>query len=254
MRPFRTVLFAADFSVNSKEAFRIGCSLAAADKARLLIFHVVETDWVSKGPDYLGQGAIPPSETESLHSFLQRRLREVYVPIHPLNVEYRTNEGSAATEIIRMADAIGADLIVIGTHGRTGLRRLLTGSVATAVLRGAGCAVLGLRSHEHPRAVNEIRVILHPTDFSKASEAAVGVARSLARDHGARLIVLHVAPADIYVEARLSAELDTAGLPAFTGFDSRKTRRPGPEAPGGDTTYPWFRGRRDPSGSPGSRL
>ncbi len=76
-----------------------------------------------------------------------------------------------------MAEEIDSDLIVMGTHGRTGLRGLLAGSVAIAVLRGARCPVLALRSAEHPRETKEIRVILHPTDFSVDSEAALKVAR-----------------------------------------------------------------------------
>lgn len=152
---------------------------------------------------------------------------EFYVPIHPLDVEYLTSEGRAATEILRLAGAIGADLIAMGTHGRTGLRRLLAGSVATDVLRGSRCAVLALRSHDHPQVAAKLRVILYPTDFSKASEAALDVARSLARDQGARLIVLHVAPVDIYLEARLAAELDPRDY--HQALDATRERLDGPD-------------------------
>jgi nucleotide-binding universal stress UspA family protein len=76
------------------------------------------------------------------------------------------------------------------------LRRLLFGSVATGVLRGAHCPVLVLRSHDLKPA-EEIRVLLHPTDCSDVSEAARRVARSLARDLGAKLVLLHVLPFDV---------------------------------------------------------
>jgi nucleotide-binding universal stress UspA family protein len=194
MQPFRTILFAADFSENSQDAFRTACSLAVEDKNRLFVVHVVEPDWVAKAPHYLGQWVVPPSETESLDEFLQRHMGEVYVPTHPLDVQYRTTEGIAPEEILRLAEEIGADLIVMGTHGRTGLRRLLAGSVAVDVLRRARCPVLALRSHDRPRTAEEIRVILHPTDSSDGSGAALQVARSLARDRGARLVLLHVVP------------------------------------------------------------
>jgi nucleotide-binding universal stress UspA family protein len=108
-----------------------------------------------------------------------------------------------------VADAIEADLIVMGTHGRTGLRRLLAGSVAATVLARAHCSVLALRAGQGEPKADALQVILHPTDFSKASEAALKVARALARDHGARLIVLHVVPLDPYVDGRLAAEIDT---------------------------------------------
>src|SRR5262249_33541589 len=146
--------------------------------------------------------------TGGLHESLNRKLGEVYAPNHPVAVEYRTVDGTASPEIARVAEEVGADLIVMGSHGRTGLRRLLAGSVARDVLRAARCAVLALRGHEHRPGVAGIRTILHPTDFSRASEAALGVARSLARDLGARLIVLHILPFDIYLEGRMAAEFD----------------------------------------------
>lgn len=61
-------------------------------------------------------------------------------------VEHRLREGDAAAEILQVADEVGADLIVLGTHGRTGLGRVLMGSVAEAVLRRARCPVLTLKS------------------------------------------------------------------------------------------------------------
>ncbi len=145
MQPFQTILFAADFSEDSTAAFRVAASLATENTTRLIVLHVVEPGWAEKAPDYVGRGAVPVSETEGLHEFLKRRMCEVYVPIHPIDVEYRTSDGSAATEIVRMADAIGANLIAMGTHGRTGVRRLLTGSVAATVLVKARCSVLALR-------------------------------------------------------------------------------------------------------------
>jgi len=208
MSPFRIILFAADFSENSWEAFRSACSLAAEGEARLYVLHVVEPDLVVKTPDYLGLGSVPASETEGVHEFLERRMVDVYVPTDPIDVEYRTQEGDASVEIVRMADEIGADLIAMGTHGRTGLRRLLAGSVATMVLSKARCPVLALRSGNRPHPAEELRVILHPTDFCKDSEAALRVARSLARDLGTRLIVLHVLPFDVYLGGKMAAELN----------------------------------------------
>jgi nucleotide-binding universal stress UspA family protein len=107
-----------------------------------------------------------------------------------------------------MAREIASDLIVMGTHGRTGMRSLLAGSVAIAVMRRAHCPVLALRSPEVPREAKEIRMILHPTDFSVDSEAVLRVARSLARDLGARLVILHVAPLDILSSGTMTAPVD----------------------------------------------
>ena len=96
----------------------------------------------------------------------------------------------------------------MGTHGRTRLQRLLAGSVATQVLHEARCSVLALRGRHGVRSTGEPPVILHATDFSEASEAALDVARSLAEELGARLVVLHVVPMDLFLEGSMAAEID----------------------------------------------
>jgi nucleotide-binding universal stress UspA family protein len=231
MQPFQAILFAVDFSENSTAAFRVACRLATERATRLVVLHVIEPDWVAKRPDYLGEGAGSPSETESLSGFLKRRMAEVYVPSHPHCMEFCATEGSAASEIIRMAEEIEADLIVMGTHGRTGLRRLLAGSVASTVLVDAHCSVLALRTGSGHQNADKLRVILHPTDFSNASKAARRVGRSLARDHGARLVVLHVAPVNNYLEGSLATEFD----PVYYqhSLDAIRKRLEGP-----DLSYP----------------
>ena len=137
-------------------------------------------------------------------------MKEVYSANKPVDIHYRISHGDdAASEIVRVADEIGADLVVMGTHGRTGLRRLLYGSVAASVVAGSHCSVLALRAGHCERTADAIQVILHPTDFSETSEAALKVARSLAREHGAKLIILHVVPLDPTMQGRMAAELDT---------------------------------------------
>jgi len=211
MKPFRTILFAADFSENSKEAFRAACSVAIENKTRIFVLYVDEPSWVPQEPVYFGQQAVQYRAVLPGNARIEtmtRKLREVYAPCRPIDVEYERREGDPAHEILRMADEIECDLIAMGTHGRTGFRSLLAGSVAVSVLRGAHCPVLAFRSTEYPNLAREIRVILHPTDFSVDSEAALKVARWLARDHGARLIILHVATLDVVLEGRASAEVD----------------------------------------------
>jgi len=210
MQPFRTILFAADFSESSKEAFRAACSLAVETKTRLIVLHVIDPNWVAQDPIYFGQPSVQfvAKRDECQHEALKRKLGELYTPNHPIDIQYHTREGDPQAEILRMADEVKSDLIVMGTHGRTGLRWLLSGSVAIAVLREAHCPVLALRSPEHARQDEAIRVILHPTDFSINSEAPLRVARSLARDHGARLILLHVAALEILTDGTQAAASD----------------------------------------------
>ena len=211
MQPFATILFATDFSENSKEAFRMACSLAVANKTRLIVLHVAEPNWVPEEPVPYGQYAVQLHASErdlSRHESLRRKLRDSYTPSGPIDVEYQTREGEASVEILRVAKESGGDLIVMGTHGRTGLYWLLAGSVAIAVLRGAHCPVLALRFPEKPREATPIRIILHPTDFSVDSEAALRVARGLAQAHEARLIILHVVMLQVLMDGTAAAEID----------------------------------------------
>lgn len=199
MQNTHTTLFAADFSEDSVEVFRVACAIAVGRATRLIVLHVIN-------PGRDEAGTTPGAE--ALRAALKRRLRGVYLPDRPIEVEYRLCVGSAAEGILRTAAEAGADLIAMGTHGRTGLRRLVAGSVATHVLREAACSVLALRGHGGATAAREVRVILHPTDFSRASEAASVAARELARDVGARLVVMHVIPLEPYLDGSLASELD----------------------------------------------
>ncbi len=112
MPPLRTILFAADLSPNSVDAFRIASSLAARDDALLIVLHVIDPDGDQEA------GSSPGTEAPA--ATREERMREFYVPIHPIEVAYRTSEGRAATEILRTADEVGADLIALGTHGAPG--------------------------------------------------------------------------------------------------------------------------------------
>jgi nucleotide-binding universal stress UspA family protein len=211
MVPFRRILVAADFSDSSRQAFRAACSLSRVGQTQLVLLHVMEPEYSAEEPVYFGQQTIRyipvPRKPEELDP-LNERMRTEYVPDRAMDVKYQTVEGPTADEIVRYAEKEGCDLIVMGTHGRTGLRRLLTGSVAETVLRAAHCPVLALRSPELPRPAELFPVILHPTDFSECSEPALQVARDLARDQGARLVVLHVTPTEVVLEGATAAVAD----------------------------------------------
>ena len=101
-----------------------------------------------------------------------------------------------ADVLLRLAREHAIDLLVIGTRGRRGVKRLLLGSVAEKVFRQARCPVLIVP----PAAGEEVRItrILYPTDFSKASLQAAPYAFSLARHYRAKLILLHVFEGNIH--------------------------------------------------------
>jgi nucleotide-binding universal stress UspA family protein len=183
----KSILQPTDFSDRSRGAFRLACSLARAEGARLTVLHV------SSVPDmvYGGFGApgMPLDATEYLKT-LRKKLEQLDMPEGQIPLERRLVEGDPVTEILHAAAETGANLIVMGTHGRSGLAHVLLGSVAEQVVRKAPCAVLTVKSPGDVRL--PIRTILHPTDFSEPAACAFALACSLARDCGARLVVLHV--------------------------------------------------------------
>ncbi len=133
------VLFATDFSAVSDQALNYAAALAKENGAKLLIVHVAEMPTVyGAGEMYYG---IPEPDTDEL----LRMLHNV-VPTEPeVSHEYRLLKGEPAREITRVAKEEGVDLIVMSTHGRTGVGRVLMGSVAEAVVRRARCPVLTLK-------------------------------------------------------------------------------------------------------------
>ena len=135
MQRFRNILFAADFSENSKEAFRAACSLATATRQGSSSSTFVEPNLVPEVPAYYGQQVVQyfpaADQTRRSTTRLNRSCARCTRPTEPLDVEYQVKEGEPSKTILRGCQGVWRDMIVIGTHGRTGLRWLLAGSVAT---------------------------------------------------------------------------------------------------------------------------
>ena len=139
MLNIQIVLHPTDYSERSEFAFRIACSLARDYRAKLILLHVA-----LRSVTVEGEAAIAPRSEEYFQE--QREILErVSVPAEA-RVERQLGEGDPAVEILRAAQAVKADLIVMGTHGRTGLSRLLMGSVAEQIVRKAPCPVLTVRT------------------------------------------------------------------------------------------------------------
>jgi nucleotide-binding universal stress UspA family protein len=143
MWTIQTILHPTDFSAFSQQAFHLACSLARDHRSKLIILHVVTT----LGPELVTYGeAVSQLEPESYRATLWADLRAVQPADPNIRVEHRLAEGDPAAEIVRLAQETQAGLIVVGTHGRTGLDRLLMGSVAEQVVRKAPCPVLTVKS------------------------------------------------------------------------------------------------------------
>lgn len=143
MLTFKTILHPTDFSERSALALRLAGSLARDHGARLIVLHVVVPP-----PAIPVEGvALPPPALDL--KLLQAQLQQVRLDDAQLPVEHRLVEGDAAAEILRLAEETKCDLIVMGTHGRTWLSRMLMGSVAEEVVRKAACPVLTVKAQQH---------------------------------------------------------------------------------------------------------
>ena len=133
------ILFPTDFSTMGHAALEMATSLARDRGAELLIVHVEESP-IAYGGGEMYYGIDEPNRED-----LKRMLKEV-VPTDPaVGYEHRLMMGTPAAAIIRLAETEGVDMIVMPTHGRTGLLRLL-GSVAEEVVRKANCPVLTVKA------------------------------------------------------------------------------------------------------------
>jgi nucleotide-binding universal stress UspA family protein len=187
------ILLATDFSSVSPIVLAHAVAVARRYKSKLYVAHVIPPDMYTSVPAEILPQAVKETRQhadQEMSSLLRlgglRRLR------HQAMVE----EGEVADVLLRLAREHAIDLLVIGTRGRRGVKRLLLGSVAEKVFRQARCPVLIVP----PAAGEEAKItrILYPTDFSKASLQAAPYAFSLARHYRAKLILLHVFEGNVH--------------------------------------------------------
>src|SRR5229473_2727323 len=114
MLPIHTILHPTDFSERSTYAFQLACGLARDYGAHLIVLHVAATPTV-----VYGEGLVPP-DPEIVFREAREQLNRLEVPGANVRAERRFEEGDPATEIVHVAREICADVIVMGTHGRTG--------------------------------------------------------------------------------------------------------------------------------------
>lgn len=143
------ILLPTDFSDYSAAARSYACELAARFDAELHLLHTLEHQY-SLTPEF-GFGLAPPMQISESKLAAENALSRLLDPGWCANrkVVHRVLEGSPKAEIVRYARAENIDLIVISTHGRTGLAHMLIGSVAETVVRTSSCPVLTVRPKGH---------------------------------------------------------------------------------------------------------
>lgn len=145
MTPFQRILVPTDFSKHSAEAVRTAADLSQRYRATLTLVYVFEPVTYALPEGHVMQA---PPRIDEVQSVFEQRLLQACADAKiagAQRVDSKLLTGPIATEIVDLAKRGEHDLIVMGTHGRTGLRHLMLGSVAEKVVRTAPCAVLTVR-------------------------------------------------------------------------------------------------------------
>jgi universal stress protein A len=143
----RKILAPTDFSPHAENAVRYACGLAERLGAELHLLHVL-SEIVPTGPDPLLTPVLPPDFYRESETYSRRALEKLLRPEWgaPSAVEVAVRWESPVEGIVAYATEAAVDLVVIATHGRTGLSHVLLGSVAERIVREASCPVLTIRS------------------------------------------------------------------------------------------------------------
>ncbi|HTS07087.1 MAG TPA: universal stress protein [Candidatus Eisenbacteria bacterium] len=208
-RPFsalsvKNILFPTDFSPTSESALPYAVAIARRFGSTLHLLHVLSEAnllMMSGGVDYVSMGTI----YEDAHAEAKEKLEKIAQRIEGVPHRIYARHGLIWTNLAGIIAENEVDLIVVGTHGRTGLGKLLLGSVAEGILRHAPCPVLTVGPKVSGRAKLpelsgrdlappeiDIQQILFATNFGRSAALVAGDAVSLAQEFHARLSLIHV--------------------------------------------------------------
>lgn len=196
---FAKILCPTDFSAGAEYARRHAIRLATSADAELVIAHTWSLPPALVPPEVLVGSDVMNHVVDRAKDALAdvvRATRDAGV----IRVQADLRQGTPWAEIVEALTAGAFDLCVIGTHGRTGLARVLLGSVAEKVVRHAPCSVLVVRPGSEPRPFAHVLV---PTDFSESSEHALEVATTLVAPDGG-ITFLHVVDVPLMTVEELS--------------------------------------------------
>lgn len=182
-----------DFSPAAREAYGVAAELARRSRGRIDLVRCVDYPFQYPFAGFDGAEGAYLSYRNALQARLEAEVRDVR--LEGVTVEAHLLDGYGPEAVARLASEKKADLVVQGSRGHTGLKRLLLGSFAEAVIRESEVPVLTIRAgHEagEERRSFEPKRILFPHDFSACSLEALPTVRFLAQTFGARVHLLHV--------------------------------------------------------------
>ena len=164
----KKILHPTDYTDSSHPAFTEAVNLAREHQAGLVLLHVVD----SLGPEQLTyRESTSPDQPAAYRRHLFDELRHVLPAELHLHVDYVLSEEDPVTAILRTQAELSCDLIVLGTHGTTGVWRWFTGSVAEEVVRQAPCPVLVVKAEHRPDPLPPLRPTpLHPGRLTQTDD------------------------------------------------------------------------------------
>jgi nucleotide-binding universal stress UspA family protein len=186
----RNILYATDFSRYSEAALPFALSMAREQGSKIFAVHIVSLPIFANTPTEAWQELAAQAVREAQEKMDRASKRWSRVPHETL-----LRRGGVWKELSQLIEEKEIDVVVCGTHGRSGVSKMLMGSVAEEIYRHAPCPVLtvGPNVVGEPESLRDIHTILYPTDFSEDSLAAAPYAVSLGQKNQARLYLLHVA-------------------------------------------------------------
>lgn len=185
---FRNILFATDLSTAAEKALPYALEIVRHYGAMLYVVHAI----TPAGYPYAPVAAWPKLEEQEARFRETARLR-LEDRLDGISHQTTFRPGQVLPVLQEMIEGQRIDLLVIGTHGRTGMEKVVLGSIAESIFRDAACPVLtvGPRTTTDAHSAAGLARIVYASDFSAESLAAVPYAISLSREHRAQLILLN---------------------------------------------------------------
>jgi nucleotide-binding universal stress UspA family protein len=197
----KQILFPTDFSVYANHAYQYAIGLAKKRGGTIHLLHVLDVNLFTLGSGHgiwlagSDMARVEQSMTEHAESRLNHLAEQAAE--HGVNAKQHIVKGSPGQTISEQAAALGCGLVVLATHGRSGIDHLVFGSTAERVVRESPIPVLAVKHPEHefvdPFNLDVLlKRILFPTDFSPYSERGLPYAVHLCKEFGATLVLLHI--------------------------------------------------------------
>jgi nucleotide-binding universal stress UspA family protein len=203
----KNILVTTDFSACSEAAVKVAASLARQHQSQLILLHTIEFDPMLPNPV-----AATTWECEHEQELTERAMENIRnsPALAGLQVKTLVAAGDVLAVTRRLIAEGRVDMVVMGTHGRTGFGKLLMGSVAEEAERLLCCPVLTVGPSVDPESLShgQFLSILYATDFSTGSQQALAYAVSFARESGAQLHMLHVMAEEMVTAFYLHDEME----------------------------------------------